>query len=212
MPVSALATRGAPQQIAGAAFDVFMETIRQAVILKWFHKDRVDAVRKLSGVELNWSAVEPWTIYGASIGFDTSAENVSGGIEGLRLNAIAVWPEESELLPNAGAQGLAEADIVDLDFMFRLALDGGRDAANNLEPGNPGLVWRDNADPGFSAWPDLPTGFGGSLNTQTAAHGIKRGPLATNYGREEVSLSGADPCMMAAMEFSTVYGVVRTTC
>lgn len=212
MPVSALAERGAPQQIAGAAFDVFMETIRQAAVLKWFHKDRTDSVRKLAGTELEWSEVEPWSIYGASIGFDASDDNVSGGIEGLRLNAIAIWPENSVLFPNSGATGIAEANIVDLAYMFRLALIGGRDAASNLEPGNPTLLWRDNNDADFLDWPDLPTGFGGQLNVQTAAHGIERGPLAVNFGRQEVSLSGAEPCMMAAMEFSTVYGVVRTTC
>lgn len=209
MPVSALAERGAPQQIAGAAFDVFMETIRQAAVLKWFHQNRQDAVRKMSG---SIGDTAPWHIYGQSLGFDRTTDNVSGGIEGLRLNLVFVWPEEVELLPDAGETGVAEAGIADLDFMIRIAVEGGRDAAGVLHVGNPTLLWRDNADPLYTDWPNLPTGLGVPLNTQTAAHGIPGGILPTDHQVQEVSLSESRSCMMSAATWTAVFGVVRTTC
>jgi len=209
MPVSALAARGAPQQVSGAALDVLMETIRQAAVLKWFHQDKADAVRKTSGP--NFSGA-PWHIYGWSLGFDRTSDNVSGGIEGLRLNLTFVWPEEVELLPDAGATGKAEGAALDLDFMIRLAVEGGQDAAGTPHEGNPTLVWRDNASPLYTAWPDLPTGFGGLLNVPTARHGILDGILPTDHQVQEVSLSDGTSCMMSAATWSAVFGLVRTTC
>ena len=205
---SALDVRGGDQELADAALDVFAQQIWESAILNFFHRQRSDSIKILTGVmedgALPWDEIAPWSIICYSLGFDAASDNVGGAIEGLVLNAIAVWPEDG-FFRRQGQMGIAG-----LDHKFRIALEGGKDSDGTLHKGNPNLIWRPNAPP--HSWANPPATFKGTVNEATAVNGMLRGPLSTRYGSNELSLSGAEPCMMAIMEFSTVYGVVRSTC
>lgn len=210
MPIAALAggselaERGGDQELADACLDVFAQTIWETPILLFFHQQRIDSVRILTGVmddgTFPWSEIAPWSIICYSLGFDISGDQVSGAVEGLVLNAIAVWPE-SNFFRRAGQMGIAG-----LDHKFRIALEGGKDSDGILESGNPQLTWR-------SSWDPPPAGFKGGIEPEvSAAHGLLRGPLSTRYGQTELKLGDGGKCMVSVMEFSAVYGVVRSVC
>lgn len=204
MGLSALSNRVVDQELSGAALDVFTETIRQDTGLIQFHKSIEGSVRVLNSPSLRgeilWSEISPWSILTASLGFEDSTNQAGGAIEGLRLVAVAIWPEES-IFRNQG-----EASSETLDMLFRIAFEGGRNAAGDPTPGNPSLAW-------LSTWPNVPPpGYQPAINAQTAQHGIVSGPRRSDYERIELSLSDDEPCMMAVLAVQAVFGVVRSKC
>lgn len=199
MILSALADHGMTQELSGAALDVFSETIRLDAGLSTFHGGGADAVRIMLS-DLEWSEVDPWTVYTASMGFRAAESRVGGAREGLVLRAWFVWPE-------AGwRRQVGEAGVADLDHKFRIAIIGGMNAAGTNVNGNPDLVWKDT-------WGAPPAGYVLTQGvTQAAAHGVLQGPNQTIHGSVEATLSDGQSCIVNALAIDTVFGVPRSTC
>lgn len=195
---TALTDRDVKQELADAALDVYTETQRRNPGLIQFHKG--ENVRILfAATEVPWAEIAPWSLMTASQGFEVSTDQIGGAIEGVVLISLFIWPEYS-LFREIGETGAAT-----LDMLYRISIQGGRNAAGVNSDGNPTLIWNSN-------WDAPPPGFSGIVNEQTAPHGIVRGPLASQHGVVEGSLSDGESCMINAVKFSAVFGVTRSKC
>ncbi len=195
---TALTIRPILQELADAALDVYTETQRRDPGLIQFHNGENVRIL-LAATEVPWTEIAPWSLLTASQGFEVSTDQSGGAVEGVILTSVLVWPEPSFF------REIGETGSATLDMLYRIAIQGGRNAVGTPSNGNPTLVW----DP---TWDAPPPGFSGTVNEQTARYGIVRGPLASQHGVVEGSLSDGQPCIINAVKFSAVFGVTRSKC
>lgn len=196
---TALTDRPVLQERSDQALDVYTETMRRDPGLIQFHKGENVRIL-LAATETPWKEIAPWSLLTAAQGFEIPENQSGGAVEGVIMTSILVWPEPSFF------REIGETGTATLDMLYRIALQGGRNAAGTLVIGNPTLVW--NSD-----WDEVEAGYTGPLSPdQTAKHGIIRGPLASQHGVVEGSLSDGQPCIINAVKFSAVFGVTRSKC